>query len=178
MKSATLDKRLCLFVWLYLCPFLVLCFSFWASLVEIDAPFWKSTQLCYPFSSFWQDIFDKIRALAVEHFPTRFQQSAILFLHLKANISCHSMFSPFHCLVCFASIGCWIMCQVPLLDDIHNMLMVDTLQHSLVEQSSQQNVWIDGYIWDNMKFPLKFSISSQPGWQAGTIKVTLAMQFW
>ena len=135
MKIATLDKRLCLFVWLYFCPFLVLCFWFWASLVEIDAPFWKSTQLCYPFSSFWQDIFDKIRALAVEHFPTRFQLSAILFLHLKANISCHSMFSPFHCLVCFASIGCWIMCQVPLLDDIHNMLMVDTLQHSLVEQS-------------------------------------------
>ena len=122
--------------------------------------------------------FDKIRALALEHFPTRFQLSAIFFLHLKANISCHLMFSPFHCLVCFASIGCWIMCQVPLLDDIHNMLMVDTLQHSLVEQSSQQNVWIDGYIWDNMKFPLKFSISSQPGWQAGTIKVTLAMQFW
>ena len=27
----------------------------------------------------------------------------------------------------------------------------------------------------SLKFPLKFSISSQPGWQAGTIKVTLPM---
>ena len=153
MKSATLDKRLCLFVWLYLCPFLVLCFfSRDSFLVEMVVPFLKSTHLSYLVSLFWQfffsqDIDDKIQTLAVEHFPARFQLSAISFLHVKANIHSGLMLPPpFHCLVCFVSIG-WIICRVPHLDDIHNMLMVDTHQHSCLEQSSQQNVFHRAERW-------------------------------
>ena len=64
-------------------------------LVEIVVPFWKSTHLSYLVSLFWQfffsqDIDDKIQTLAVEHFPARFQLSAISFLHVKANIQCMS----------------------------------------------------------------------------------------
>ena len=34
---------------------------------------------------------------------------------------------------------------------------------------------ISSYIFKFLKFPLKFSISSQPGWQAGIIKATLLL---
>ena len=39
---------------------------------------------------------------------------------------------------------------------------------------SSHHDFIKNYFLSNiLKFPLKFSISSQPGWQAGTIKATL-----
>ena len=39
--------------------------------------------------------------------------------------------------------------------------------------SSQADFILKYFFSKFLKFPLKFSISSQPGWQAGTIKVTL-----
>ena len=39
--------------------------------------------------------------------------------------------------------------------------------------SSQANFILNYFLSNFLKFPLKFSISSQPGWKAGTTNVTL-----
>ena len=39
--------------------------------------------------------------------------------------------------------------------------------------SSQANFILNYFLSNFLKFPLKFSTSSQPSWQAGTIKATL-----
>ena len=42
--------------------------------------------------------------------------------------------------------------------------------------SSQADFILNYFLSKFLNFPLKFSISSQPGWQAGAIKVTLLQQ--
>ena len=55
----------------------------------------------------------------------------------------------------------------------------DNLKHSIEQVDfncgpSSYHDFIKNYFLSNiLKFPLKFSISSQPGWQAGTNIVTL-----